>query len=73
MLKKIGNILNFLPISSHICTLINSVSLSLQIGEDTFPLGAPRDGIPPFPLPYDVPLTPYGPDDKPFLMDYLHM
>ncbi|KAM7350262.1 tyrosyl-DNA phosphodiesterase glaikit [Cochliomyia hominivorax] len=43
------------------------------IGEDTFPLGAARDGIPPFPLPYDVPLTPYGPDDKPFLMDYLHM
>ncbi|XP_013100398.2 probable tyrosyl-DNA phosphodiesterase [Stomoxys calcitrans] len=43
------------------------------IGEDTFPLGSPRDGIPPFPLPYDVPLTPYSPDDKPFLMDYLHM
>lgn len=43
-----------------------------QIGEDTFPLGTVRDGIPPFPLPYDVPLTPYSPDDKPFLMDYLH-
>ncbi|XP_073834571.1 tyrosyl-DNA phosphodiesterase glaikit isoform X1 [Musca autumnalis] len=42
------------------------------IGEDTFPLGTSRDGIPPFPLPYDVPLTPYSPDDKPFLMDYLH-
>ncbi|XP_075154610.1 tyrosyl-DNA phosphodiesterase glaikit [Haematobia irritans] len=43
------------------------------IGEDTFPLGSPRDGIPPFPLPYDVPLSPYSIDDKPFLMDYLHM
>ncbi|XP_050327874.1 probable tyrosyl-DNA phosphodiesterase [Bactrocera neohumeralis] len=40
-------------------------------GEETFPLGHVRDGIPPFPLPYDVPLTPYAPDDKPFLMDYL--
>ncbi|XP_017482591.1 PREDICTED: probable tyrosyl-DNA phosphodiesterase [Rhagoletis zephyria] len=41
-------------------------------GEETFPLGHVRDGIPPFPLPYDVPLTPFAPDDKPFLMDYLH-
>ncbi|XP_030383051.1 probable tyrosyl-DNA phosphodiesterase isoform X1 [Scaptodrosophila lebanonensis] len=41
-------------------------------GEDTFPLVNARDGIPAFPLPYDVPLTPYGPDDTPFLMDYLH-
>lgn len=40
-------------------------------GEDTFPLGNNRDGVPAFPLPYDVPLTPYAPDDKPFLMDYL--
>ncbi|XP_062143181.1 probable tyrosyl-DNA phosphodiesterase [Drosophila sulfurigaster albostrigata] len=40
-------------------------------GEDTFPLGNARDGVPAFPLPYDVPLTPYGPDDTPFLMDYL--
>ncbi|XP_034668387.1 probable tyrosyl-DNA phosphodiesterase [Drosophila subobscura] len=40
-------------------------------GEDTFPLGNNRDGVPAFPLPYDVPLTPYLPDDKPFLMDYL--
>uniref|UniRef100_A0A1A9W6E8 PBZ-type domain-containing protein n=1 Tax=Glossina brevipalpis TaxID=37001 RepID=A0A1A9W6E8_9MUSC len=44
----------------------------LITGEDTFPLGASRDDVPPFPLPYDVPLTPYGLDDKPFLMDYLH-
>ncbi|EDW12999.1 probable tyrosyl-DNA phosphodiesterase [Drosophila mojavensis] len=41
-------------------------------GEDTFPLGNARNGVPAFPLPYDVPLTPYGPDDTPFLMDYLH-
>ncbi|XP_004534985.1 probable tyrosyl-DNA phosphodiesterase isoform X2 [Ceratitis capitata] len=40
-------------------------------GEETFPLGHARNGIPPFPLPYDVPLTPYAADDKPFLMDYL--
>ncbi|EDW25319.1 GL26495 [Drosophila persimilis] len=40
-------------------------------GEDTFPLGNNREGVPAFPLPYDVPLTPYLPDDKPFLMDYL--
>ncbi|KAH8411987.1 hypothetical protein KR222_004783 [Zaprionus bogoriensis] len=41
-------------------------------GEETFPLGNTRNGVPAFPLPYDVPLTPYGPDDTPFLMDYLH-
>ncbi|XP_064551419.1 probable tyrosyl-DNA phosphodiesterase [Drosophila montana] len=41
-------------------------------GEETFPLGNARDSVPAFPLPYDVPLTPYGPDDTPFLMDYLH-
>ncbi|XP_054729910.1 probable tyrosyl-DNA phosphodiesterase [Anastrepha obliqua] len=41
-------------------------------GEETFPLGHVRDGIPPFPLPYDVPITPYKPDDKPFLINYLH-
>ncbi|EDW03844.1 probable tyrosyl-DNA phosphodiesterase [Drosophila grimshawi] len=40
-------------------------------GEETFPLGNSRNGVPAFPLPYDVPLTPYGADDKPFLMDYL--
>lgn len=27
--------------------------------------------VPPFPMPYDVELQPYGVDDKPFLMDYL--
>ncbi|ALC38575.1 gkt [Drosophila busckii] len=41
-------------------------------GEETFPLGNSRNGVPAFPLPYDVPLTPYGADDTPFLMDYLH-
>lgn len=47
------------------------VLFAFQTGEDTFPLGNNRDGVPAFPLPYDVPLTPYAPDDKPFLMDYL--
>ncbi|KAH8287893.1 hypothetical protein KR018_006540 [Drosophila ironensis] len=36
-------------------------------GEDTFPMGNSRNGVPAFPLPYDVPLTPYAPDDEPFL------
>ena len=40
-------------------------------GEETFPLKSPREGVPPFPMPYDIPLTPYGPDDTPFLMDYI--
>lgn len=30
-----------------------------------------RDGVPEFPMPYDTPLTPYGMDDFPFLMDYI--
>lgn len=41
----------------------------LQIGEETFPLENIGNNIPPFPLPYDVPLTPYGPDDKPFVAE----
>ncbi|XP_055846998.1 probable tyrosyl-DNA phosphodiesterase [Episyrphus balteatus] len=43
----------------------------VMIGENTFPMNTSRNGVPPFPMPYDVPLTKYGPDDKPFLMDYL--
>ncbi|XP_055370935.1 probable tyrosyl-DNA phosphodiesterase isoform X2 [Condylostylus longicornis] len=40
-------------------------------GENTFPLKKDRDGVPAFPMPYDIPLRPYGTDDKPFVMDYL--
>ncbi|XP_011315263.1 probable tyrosyl-DNA phosphodiesterase [Fopius arisanus] len=37
----------------------------------TFPIREPDEtGTPPFPLPYDVPLTPYGPQDKIFTMDF---
>lgn len=36
-----------------------------------FPMNAPKDGVPPFPMPYDLPLIPYGADDTPFVMDYL--
>ncbi|XP_055914089.1 probable tyrosyl-DNA phosphodiesterase [Eupeodes corollae] len=43
----------------------------VMIGENTFPMNTSKNGVPPFPMPYDVPLTKYGPDDKPFLMDYL--
>ncbi|GAB0091433.1 Probable tyrosyl-DNA phosphodiesterase [Sergentomyia squamirostris] len=31
----------------------------------------PFSGEGAFPMPYDIPLTPYGADDTPFLMDYL--
>ncbi|KAM8717245.1 hypothetical protein ACLKA7_004018 [Drosophila subpalustris] len=36
-------------------------------GEETFPLGTARNGVPAFPMPYDVPLTPYEHDDIPFV------
>lgn len=40
--------------------------------EHVFPLGDdPKNGVPPFPMPYDLPLQPYTPDDTPFVMDYL--
>lgn len=40
--------------------------------EHVFPLGDdPKNGVPPFPMPYDLPLLPYTPDDTPFVMDYL--
>lgn len=42
-------------------------NIILQTGEETFPLENIRNGIPPLPLPYDVPLTPYEPHDEPFV------
>ncbi|XP_063986125.1 probable tyrosyl-DNA phosphodiesterase [Diachasmimorpha longicaudata] len=37
----------------------------------TFPIQEPDEtGTPPFPLPYDVPLTPYGPKDAIFTCDF---
>ncbi|XP_015125145.1 probable tyrosyl-DNA phosphodiesterase [Diachasma alloeum] len=37
----------------------------------TFPIQEPDEtGTPPFPLPYDVPLTPYGPQDEIFTFDF---
>ncbi|XP_059609535.1 probable tyrosyl-DNA phosphodiesterase isoform X2 [Phlebotomus argentipes] len=39
--------------------------------EETFPLDSTSPGKV-FSMPYDIPLTPYGLDDSPFLMDYLH-
>uniref|UniRef100_A0A1B0DJS2 PBZ-type domain-containing protein n=1 Tax=Phlebotomus papatasi TaxID=29031 RepID=A0A1B0DJS2_PHLPP len=39
---------------------------------DTFPLDGSSIAAKVFPMPYDIPLTPYGLDDSPFLMDYLH-
>lgn len=41
------------------------------IGKDLFPMKGFKDEDPPFPIPYDIPLTPYGRDDTPFVMDYL--
>lgn len=46
-------------------------STSFQTGDETFPMSGERDGVPEFPMPYDTPLTPYGLDDFPFLMDYI--
>ncbi|KAF7992290.1 hypothetical protein HCN44_001615 [Aphidius gifuensis] len=38
-------------------------------GGQTFPIQSPDpDGTPPFPLPFDVPLTPYQKEDQPFLI-----
>ncbi|CAD7091212.1 unnamed protein product [Hermetia illucens] len=41
------------------------------IGKDVFPLDKVRDGDPPFPMPHDLPPTPYASDDFPFVMDFL--
>lgn len=42
-------------------------NIVLQTGEETFPLENIRNGIPPTPLPFDIPLTPYEPHDEPFV------
>lgn len=36
-----------------------------------FPLEQDKNGVPKFPMPYDLPLTPYSPEDVPFVMDHL--
>lgn len=40
-------------------------------GKTTFPIGEEDDtGDKPFPIPYDLPLTRYGPNDKPFVSEF---
>ncbi|XP_037921101.1 probable tyrosyl-DNA phosphodiesterase isoform X2 [Hermetia illucens] len=41
------------------------------IGKDVFPLDKAKDGDPPFPMPHDLPPTPYAPEDIPFVIDFL--
>uniref|UniRef100_A0A182Q0N0 Aprataxin and PNK-like factor PBZ domain-containing protein n=1 Tax=Anopheles farauti TaxID=69004 RepID=A0A182Q0N0_9DIPT len=41
---------------------------NIMLNEDVFPMH-PNGKHPPFPMPYDVPLVPYGPDDEPYLYD----
>lgn len=36
-----------------------------------FPLEQEKNGVQKFPMPYDIPLTPYSPEDVPFVMDHL--
>ena len=46
----------------------------LQLGTDekVFPINdVPSNRHTKFPMPYDIPLTPYSPEDTPFFMDYL--
>jgi tyrosyl-DNA phosphodiesterase 1 len=45
--------------------------ISFQTGATYFNLKQ-DSGSPAFPMPYDIPLTPYGADDTPFLQDILH-
>ncbi|XP_058463554.1 probable tyrosyl-DNA phosphodiesterase isoform X2 [Malaya genurostris] len=42
------------------------------IGDNFFPMDSKADlQHAPFPMPYDVPIIPYAPEDSPFFMDYL--
>ncbi|XP_060817013.1 probable tyrosyl-DNA phosphodiesterase [Bombus pascuorum] len=40
-------------------------------GSTTFPIKNEEDGVPVFPIPYDLPLTRYGSGDKPFVTEFL--
>ncbi|XP_035784153.1 probable tyrosyl-DNA phosphodiesterase isoform X2 [Anopheles albimanus] len=42
----------------------------LLLDENFFPMEA-NQKHPPFPMPYDVPIIPYAPEDTPFFIDYL--
>ncbi|XP_063223988.1 probable tyrosyl-DNA phosphodiesterase isoform X2 [Bacillus rossius redtenbacheri] len=42
------------------------------VNDSVFHLGEERSTtVPPFPMPYDLPLLPYGPRDKPWVVEYL--
>ncbi|GLH16808.1 Putative tyrosyl-DNA phosphodiesterase [Gryllus bimaculatus] len=44
----------------------------ILINKPVFSVGKSDDKTPPFPLPYDAPLTRYNPSDKPWVMEYLN-
>jgi hypothetical protein len=51
------------------------VHLMAQVNEPVFAVqgeGVATDHNPPFPLPWDLPLSAYGADDKPWVNEYLH-
>ncbi|KAK9297067.1 hypothetical protein QLX08_009088 [Tetragonisca angustula] len=43
------------------------------IGSTTFPIKEEEDGVPVFPIPYDLPLTRYTSEDQPFVADFFSM
>ncbi|XP_052888388.1 probable tyrosyl-DNA phosphodiesterase [Anopheles moucheti] len=42
----------------------------MLLDENFFPMDSNKKH-PPFPMPYDIPIIPYAPEDTPFFMDYL--
>ncbi|XP_043527863.1 probable tyrosyl-DNA phosphodiesterase isoform X2 [Frieseomelitta varia] len=43
------------------------------IGSTTFPIKEEEDGVPVFPIPYDLPLTRYTSEDQPFATDFFSL
>lgn len=58
-----------------LCIWHMKVNMMVQVNEPVFALegeGVTAGYNPPFPLPWDLPLSAYGADDKPWVNEYLY-
>jgi len=66
----------YLFLNCRWCTLCIHIYLVVQVNEPVFTLegeGVKADYNLPFPLPWDLPLSAYGADDKPWVSEYLDL
>lgn len=52
--------------------MFQHILFPLQTGSTTFPVEEDGNGVPVFPIPYDLPPTKYENGDKPFVMEFFY-